>query len=62
MSEALLALGGVATLGGAVLLVLAFREGQRDDVDGERRLFRAAVAALAAGSLLLLATMVIGLE
>ena len=58
LSQALLALGAVGTLGGAGLLVLAFRRGQVQDRAGERRLFRAAVGALAVGSLLWLATIV----
>jgi len=52
-------LGAAGTLGGALLLVAAYRLGQARDVAGERRLFRAAVAALALGSALWLATMVL---
>lgn len=59
LGQALLALGAAGTIGGAVLLVLAFRRGQAADHPGERRLFRIAVAALAAGSLLWLATIVV---
>ncbi|HQY33682.1 hypothetical protein [Actinotalea sp.] len=59
LSQALLALGAGGTIGGAVLLVAAFRRGQAQDRAGERRLFRSAVAALAVGSLLWLATIVV---
>lgn len=59
LSQALLVLGAVGTIGGAMLLVVAFRHGQARDPDGERRAFRAAVAALAVGSLLWLATIVV---
>lgn len=52
----LLALGGVLTIGGAWLLVVAFRHGQAGRRDAERRTLGAAVASLAAGSLLFLAT------
>lgn len=55
----LLALGGVLTIGGAALLVLAFRRGQDGDRDAERRLFRYSVAALAAGSLCFLVTVLV---
>lgn len=60
MTPALLVLGGVGTLGGAAALVLAFRAGQAGERDRERTLFRWAVAGLAAGSLLFLATMIAG--
>lgn len=56
MAPVLLALGAVLTLGGAALLVVAFRHGQAGRLDAERRTFRLAVAGLAAGSLLFLAT------
>lgn len=55
----LLALGGVLTIGGATLLVLAFRRGQTGDQDTERRLFRYSVAALATGSLCFLVTVLV---
>ncbi len=56
MQPVLLALGGVLTLAGAALLVRAFRLGQADRRDDERRTFRLAVAALAVGSALFLLT------
>ncbi|WP_149202843.1 hypothetical protein [Actinotalea subterranea] len=59
MNPVLLALGAVLTLGGAGLLVVAFRHGQAGRTDAERRTFRLAVAGLAAGSLALLATVVL---
>lgn len=46
----------MATLAGAVGLVVAYRHGQAGERDRERRLFRLAVGALAVGSLLFLAT------
>ena len=49
-------LGGLLTLGGAALLVVAFRHGQAGRADDERRVFRLAVAALAVGSLGFLAS------
>lgn len=55
----LLALGGVLTVVGALLLVRAFRLGQGEDRDAERATFRLAVGALALGSLLFLATVVL---
>lgn len=48
----LVALGAVGTIGGAVLLVGAFRRGQAGDRAGERRLFTGAVAGLGGGALL----------
>ncbi len=51
-----LVLGAVLTLGGAALLVLAFRHGRDGRPDAERRTFRYAVAGLAVGSLMFLAT------
>lgn len=51
---ALLALGALLTLGGAAALVVGFRQGQVGRTDAERRTFRAAVAGLALGSLVLL--------
>lgn len=51
-----LVLGALLTLVGAALLVVAFRHGQAERRDDERRTFRLAVAALALGSLLFLAT------
>lgn len=59
VGQLLLVLGAVLTVGGAVLLVVAFRRGQDGRRDGERRAFRLAVAGLAAGSLLFLATVVL---
>lgn len=56
----LVALGGVGTIGGALCLVAAFRRGQEGDRAGEQRLFRAAIAAMAAGSLLFVAALVTG--
>lgn len=55
----LLALGAVLTLGGAGLLVVAFRHGQAGRADAERRSFRLAVAGLALGSLAFLAIVVL---
>lgn len=51
-----LALGAVLTLAGALLLVVAFRHGRDGRPDDERRVFRYAVAGLALGSLMFLAT------
>ena len=59
LSAVLLALGALLTIGGAALLVLAFRRGQAGRPGQERTTFRAAVATLALGSLLFLATMVV---
>lgn len=53
-----LVLGGLLTIAGALALVVAFRHGQAGEPDAERRVFRLAVAGLAAGSLLFFATMV----
>lgn len=58
MEQLLLVLGAILTLGGSALLVMAFRQGQAGQRDAERRLFRAAVAGLALGSLLFLVTVV----
>lgn len=52
VTPALVALGGVATVGGAGLLVAAFRSGQAGAVERERRWFRLAVLGLAIGSAL----------
>lgn len=52
----MLALGGLLTIGGAGALVVAFRHGQAERRDDERRWFRLAVAGLALGSLAFLAT------
>ena len=52
-----LVLGALLTLTGAGLLVVAFRQGQSQRPDAERRTFRLAVVGLAAGSLLFLVTM-----
>lgn len=54
-----LILGAVATIGGAGLLVVAFRHGQAGRRDTERRTFRLAVGALTLGSLLIFATVVL---
>lgn len=45
-------LGAVGTIGGAALLVGAFRRGQAGDRDVERRMFGGAVAGLGGGALL----------
>lgn len=52
----MLVLGGLLTIGGAGALVVAFRHGQAQRRDDERRWFRLAVAGLALGSLAFLAT------
>jgi hypothetical protein len=52
----MLAFGGLLTIGGAGALVVAFRHGQAERRDDERRWFRLAVAGLALGSLAFLAT------
>lgn len=54
-----LVLGGLLTIGGAGLLVLAYRQGQAGRADDERRTFRLAVAFLATGSLFFLTTTVL---
>lgn len=54
-----LALGGAASIAGAIYLVAAFRDGQAGRTDAERVKFRIATAALAAGALLFLATVVL---
>lgn len=51
-----LVLGAVLTLGGALLLVVAFRHGRDGRPDDEHRTFRYAVGGLAVGSLMFLAT------
>lgn len=48
----LVVLGAVGTIGGAALLVAAFRRGQAGDPAGERRMFTGAVAGLGGGALL----------
>lgn len=53
-----LALGGAASIAGAIYLVVAFRDGQAGRVDAERIRFRIATAALAVGALLFLVTVV----
>ena len=58
MSTPFVVLGALGTLGGAVLLVLAFRRGQEGDRDAERTWFRGAVGVLALGSLALLGAVV----
>ncbi|HOU90526.1 MAG TPA: hypothetical protein PLU22_05740 [Polyangiaceae bacterium] len=55
-----LALGAVGTIGGAGMLVVAFRSGQGGDPAREKVQFRGAVAALAVGSAALLAAMIVG--
>lgn len=59
MDLATLVLGGLATIGGAGALVVAFRHGQAGRRDDERRWFRAAVAALALGSASFLVTVLL---
>lgn len=54
----LVALGGVLTISGALMLVRAFRLGQAGRPDDERRSFRLAVVGLALGSLAFLAATV----
>jgi hypothetical protein len=54
-----LVLGALLTIGGAGLLVLAFRQGQAGRAEDERRTFRLAVGALATGSLFFLVTTVL---
>jgi uncharacterized membrane protein HdeD (DUF308 family) len=51
-----LVVGAILTVAGAAALVVAFRHGQADRRDEERRWFRLAVACLAVGSLAFLAT------
>jgi len=51
-----LVIGGVLTIGGAGALVVAFRHGEAGRTEDERRWFRAAVGALAVGSLAFLVT------
>jgi uncharacterized membrane protein len=51
--------GGALTLAGAALLVVALRHGQSGRGTQERRAFRLSVAAIAVGSLLFLATIVL---
>ena len=59
MQPLTLALGGAASIAGAVLLVAAFRAGQAGRRDEERVEFRLATAALALGALLFLATVLL---
>lgn len=54
-----LGIGATGTLGGAALLVTAFRTGQAGDKARERFLFRWAVGALALGSAAFLFTMIV---
>lgn len=54
------ALGGLLTIAGALLLVRAFRLGQAGRREDERRTFVLAVAGLAVGSLGFLAAAVLG--
>lgn len=56
---ALLALGALLTITGAAGLVVAFRHGRAGRDRAERRMFRLSTASLAAGSLALLATVVL---
>lgn len=51
-----LVLGGLLTIGGAAALVVAFRHGQAERRDDERRWFRLAVLGLGLGSLAFLVT------
>lgn len=51
-----LVLGGLLTIGGAAALVVAFRHGQAERRDDERRWFRLAVVGLGLGSLAFLVT------
>lgn len=48
----LVVLGAVGSIGGAALLVGAFRRGQAGDREGERRMFAGAVAGLGTGMVL----------
>ena len=59
MHPALLALGALLTIGGAAGLVVALRHGYAGRRDAERLTFRLAVAGLAVGSLVFLATVVL---
>lgn len=60
MQTALVTLGGVGVIGGALCFVAAFRRGQADDRPGERRLFGAAIGATGAGSLLFVVALLVG--
>lgn len=60
MTLALVAVGGVGTIGGAAVLVAAFRAGQSGEGDQERRLFRWAVVLLAGGSVAFLGAVLTG--
>ncbi len=55
-----LGIGAIGTIGGAWMLVTAFRGGQQGDKARERSLFRWAVGALALGSLSFLVAMIVG--
>ncbi len=55
-----LGIGALGTLGGAGMLVAAFRRGQQGDKAREGRLFRRAVGSLALGSLSFLLAMIAG--
>lgn len=54
-----LALGGAASIAGAICLREAFRDGQAGRVDAERFKFRVATAVLAVGALLFLTTVIL---
>lgn len=54
-----LALGGAASIAGAVYLVAAYREGRAGRADSERVKFRIATAALAVGALGFLTTVML---
>ncbi len=51
-------LGAIGTIGGAGLLVAAFRAGQAGERDRERQLFRYAVLGMAAGTALFVVALV----
>lgn len=54
-----LVVGAILSVAGAAALVVAFRHGQADRRDKERRWFGLAVTCLALGSLAFLATVVL---
>lgn len=59
MAVLTLAVGAVLTVAGAAALVVAFRHGQADRREQERRWFASAVVGLALGSLGFLATVLL---